>query len=268
MCGRYASTSRPDTLVQEFDIDEILGDLPGPDFNVAPTAAVPAVLERRSKTDDSIVRRLSPLVWGLVPSWAKDVKSGARMINARVETVAEKPAFRRAFAARRCLLPADGFYEWYAPEASEQVLGRAPSGKGKKQPFFIHRSDGSLLVMAGIYEIWRDPEKDRDDDSAWLRTCSVITTEATDAVGHIHDRMPMVVPRTAWDAWLDPTLTDPAAALELLEITEPTALEAYAVSTAVNSVRNNDASLLEPLATDPEVAEESGRDGSVQDTLL
>jgi putative SOS response-associated peptidase YedK len=268
MCGRYASTSRPETLAQEFDIDEILGDLPGADYNVAPTAAVPAVLERRSKVDDAIVRRLSPLVWGLVPSWAKDAKGGARLINARVETVAEKPAFRRAFAARRCLLPADGFYEWYAPEASEQVLGRGPagrSGKGRKQPFFIHRADGSLLVMAGIYEIWRDPGKDREDDSAWLRTCSVITTEATDAVGHIHDRMPMVVPRDAWDSWLDPRLTDPQAALDLLQVTDAAALEAYAVSTAVNSVRNNDPSLLAPLPT-----EESTDEGSLpaQDTLL
>lgn len=250
MCGRYASTSRPETLVDEFDIEEILGDLPGPDYNVAPTVAVPAVLERRSKVDEGIVRRLSPLVWGLVPSWAKDAKGGARLINARVETVAEKPSFRRAFASRRCLLPADGFYEWYSPEASEQILGRAPAGKSKKQPFFIHRADGSLLVMAGIYEIWRDPSKDRDDDSAWLRTCSVITTVATDAVGHIHDRMPMVVPRESWDAWLDPRLTAPQAALELLQVTEPGALEAYAVSTAVNSVRNNDPSLLQPLAAE------------------
>jgi putative SOS response-associated peptidase YedK len=271
VCGRYASTSRPETLAQEFDIDEILGDLPGPDYNVAPTVAVPAVLERRSRVDDAIVRRLSPLVWGLVPSWAKDAKGGARLINARLESVAEKPAFRRAFAARRCLLPADGFYEWYAPEASEQILGRAPSGsagqagKARKQPFFIHRADGGLLVMAGIYEIWRDPAKDRDDDSAWLRTCSVITTEATDAVGHIHDRMPMVVPRSAWDAWLDPTLTDPHAALDLLQVTEPAALEAYAVSTAVNSVRNNDPSLLDPLPTDDGAYHD---DGPVQDTLL
>ncbi len=240
---------------------------------MAPTVAVPAVLERRSKTDDAVVRRLSPLVWGLVPSWAKDAKGGARMINARVETVAEKPAFRRAFAARRCLLPADGFYEWYTPEATERVTGRAPSGSGttaakpRKQPFFIHRSDGSLLVMAGIYEIWRDPSKDRDDDSAWLRTCSVITTEATDAVGHLHDRMPMVVPRSAWDSWLDPGLTDPTAALDLLQVTEAAALEAYAVSTAVNKVSNNDPSLLEPLAVDDreEAAEDSG---SAQDTLL
>jgi len=266
MCGRYASTSRPDTLAQEFDIDEILGELPGPDFNVAPTVAVPAVLERRSKVDDAIVRRLSPLVWGLVPSWAKDVKGGARMINARVETVAEKPAFRRAFAARRCLLPADGFYEWYSPEASEQVLGRPPAGKGKKQPFFIHRADGSLLVMAGIYEIWRDPGKDREDDSAWLRTCSVITTEATDAVGHIHDRMPMVVPKASWDDWLDPSLTDPQAALDLLQVTEPAALEAYAVSTAVNSVKNNDPSLMAPLST--EDVSGTADDLPIQDTLL
>lgn len=280
MCGRYASSSRPETLVQEFDIDETLGELPGPDFNVAPTVAVPAVLERRSRTDDTVVRRLSPLVWGLVPSWAKDARSGARMINARVETVAEKPAFRRAFATRRCLLPADGFYEWYAPEATEKVLGRTPTaataggrtaaGKPKKQPFFIHRADGSLLVMAGIYEIWRDPGKDADDDSAWLRTCSVITTEATDAVGHLHDRMPMVVPRAAWDAWLDPTLTDPRAALDLLQVTEAAALEAYAVSTAVNKVSNNDRSLLEPLALageDPAAGSEKDP-GPAQETLV
>ena len=269
MCGRYASTSRPETLVQEFDIDEILGDLPGPDYNVAPTVAVPAVLERRSRADGSVVRRLSPLIWGLVPSWAKDPKGGARLINARVETVAHKPAFRRAFAARRCLLPADGFYEWYAPDAAEPIGGRAPAGRRRKQPFFIHRVDGGLLVMAGIYEIWRDPAKDREDDSAWLRTCSVITTEATDAVGHIHDRMPMVVPRQSWDAWLDPTLTDPAAALDLLQVTEPTALEAYAVSPAVNSVRNNDPSLLAPLPTE-QPADQGPEPGDrpVQDTLL
>lgn len=271
MCGRYASTSRPETLVREFDIDQILGNLPGPDYNVAPTVAVPAVLERRSKTDDSIVRRLSPLVWGLVPSWAKDAKGAARLINARVETVAVKPTFRRAFAARRCLLPADGFYEWYVPGGAAPAPGRGPGPAGvsgrrtPKQPFFIHRGDGGLLVMAGIYEIWRDPGKAAEDETAWLRTCAVITTEATDAVGHIHDRMPMVVPRASWDAWLDPGLTDSQAALDLLRVTEPAALEAYAVSTAVNKVANNDPSLLEPLATeDPGPAQ----DGPAQDRLL
>ena len=171
---------------QEFDIDDVFAGLPGPDYNVAPTVAVPAVFERRLKDTGEVRRRLAPLVWGLVPSWAKDVGGGARMINARVESVAEKPAFRRAFAARRCLLPADGFYEWYTPEATDQP-GRSAAGKVRKQPFFIRRADGGLLVMAGIYEIWRDPTKDRDDDSAWLRTCSVITT-AGHRRGRAHPR--------------------------------------------------------------------------------
>ncbi len=229
----------------EFDIDDVFDDLPGPDYNAAPTVPVPAVLERVVKDTSGVRRRLSPLVWGLVPSWAKDPSIGSRMINARLETVAEKPAFRKAFSARRCLLPADGFYEWYTPEAATRVLGRAV--KAKKQPFFIHRADGGLLVMAGIYEIWRDPTKSRDDDSAWLRTCAVITTQATDAVGHIHDRMPMVIGKDSYDAWLDPTQTDPDAALDLLAVTDAGALEVYAVSTQVNSVKNNDPSLVRPL---------------------
>jgi putative SOS response-associated peptidase YedK len=250
MCGRYATTRSPDDLSAEFEIEEILGDLPGPDYNVAPTVAVPAVLERTDRASGAVRRRLSPLVWGLVPSWAPDRSIGSKMINARVETVAEKPAFRKAFAARRCLLPADGFYEWYTPEVATAVLGRPV--KARKQPFFLHRRDGGLLVMAGLYEIWRDSTKDRDDPDAWLRTCTVITTRATDAAGQIHDRMPMIIPRESWSDWLDPALTDPDQALRLLAVTEADALEAYAVSTAVNSVRNNDPSLVQPLAEEPD----------------
>jgi len=244
MCGRYASSANPDELVEEFEVDEVFDGLPGPDFNVAPTVTVAAVMERRSQLTQQVTRRLTPLVWGLVPSWAKDVSIGSRLINARSETVAEKSAFRKAFSARRCLLPADGYYEWYTSEAATRVLGRPV--KAKKQPFFIHRADGGRLAMAGIYEIWRDPTKDREDDSAWLRTCSVITTRATDAVGHIHDRMPMVIAASSWDAWLDPDRTDPEGALGLLVVTEP-----YAVSTEVNSVKNNSPALLEPVSTEP-----------------
>jgi putative SOS response-associated peptidase YedK len=253
MCGRYASSASPTRLAEEFEVDDIFEGLPGPDYNVAPTVAVPAVFERRVKESGDVRRRLAPLVWGLVPSWAKDPSIGSRMINARLETVAEKPAYAKAFRARRCLLPADGFYEWYTAEQPATSGGRP--GKPRRQPFFLHRADGGLLVMAGIYEIWRDPSKDREDDDAWLRTCSVITTRATDAAGHIHDRMPMVVPRDAIDQWLDPALTEPGQALALLSVTEAAALEAYAVSTAVNSVQNNDSSLLLPLAeTDGPVA--------------
>lgn len=257
MCGRYASTASPTQLAEEFEVDDVLDGLPGPDYNVAPTVAVPAVFERRVRQADAsssagsgeVRRRLAPLVWGLVPSWAKDAGIGSRMINARVETVAEKSAYAKAFRARRCLLPAVGFYEWYTPEAPPPTSGRR-SAKPRRQPFFIHRADGGLLVMAGIYEIWRDPAKDRDDESAWLRTCSVITTQATDAAGHIHDRMPMTIPRDAVDAWLDPALTDPDQALALLSVTDAAALEAYPVSTLVNSVQNNEPALLDPLPED------------------
>ena len=250
--------------MSEFEVDDLFDGLPGADYNVAPTVAVPAVFERRVRDTGEVRRRLAPLVWGLVPSWAKDASIGSRLINARLETVAEKPAFRKAFSQRRCVLPADGFYEWYAPDGAVPTPGgttppKSPEGahtrgraKVKKQPFFIHRADGGRLVMAGIYEIWRDPTKDRDDDSAWLRTCSVITTEATDAVGHIHDRMPMVISREAIDAWLDPALTDPQEALRLLAVTEADQLEAYAVSTDVNSVQNNDPSLIEPIGDEPQ----------------
>jgi putative SOS response-associated peptidase YedK len=259
--------------MDEFEIDDEFDGLPGPDYNVAPTVAVPAIFERRIShgsvlpgvrggrppRSDTVRRRLAPLVWGLVPSWAKGPSIGSKMINARVETVADKPAFRKAFAARRCLLPADGFYEWYAIEAP-------PSGVRKplKQPFFIHRFDDQPLIMAGLYEIWRDPTKERDDDSAWLRTCTVITTQATDAVGHIHNRMPMVVRRDAADAWLDPGLTDVRRVRDLLAVTESELLEAYAVSTEVNSVQNNHPGLLEPIS-----AEETLTPGEpAQDPLL
>ena len=195
--------------VEEFEVDDLFDGLPGPDYNVAPTVAVPAVFERRSDTGE-VRRRLAPLVWGLVPSWAKDASVGSRLINARLETVAEKPAFRKAFSRAAACCRRTGS----TSGTPRRPAGpRTRQGQVKKQPFFIHRADGGRLVMAGIYEIWRDPTKDRDDDSAWLRTCSVITTQATDAVGHIHDRMPMVISREAIDAWLDPALTDPQAAL-------------------------------------------------------
>jgi len=251
MCGRYASSASPQDLMEEFEVDDLFDGLPGPDYNVAPTVQVPAIFERRVKDSGEIRRRLAPLVWGLVPSWAKEPSIGSRMINARLETVAEKPAFKRAFSARRCILPADGFYEWYAAEQPAASVGRG-KGKPKKQPFFIHRADGGRLVMAGIYEIWRDPRKDPSDDTAWLRTCSVITTQATDAAGHIHDRMPMVITRGAIGDWLDPMITGAERALELLAVTEAQALEAYAVSTDVNSVENNNPSLLAPVKAEPE----------------
>lgn len=247
MCGRYASSRRPEDLVDEFEVvDDRVAEPLAPDYNVAPTKEVYAVLDRPpskdddAATDDEPVRSLRVVRWGLVPFWAKDPGIGNRMINARMETVAEKPAYRKAFASRRCLLPADGYFEWYPTEE------RTKAGKPRKQPFFIRPKDGGSLAMAGLYEIWRDPTRDEDDPNRFLWTCTVITTDAADDLGHIHDRMPMMVDPAGWHAWLDPA-TDKDAVRDLLVPAAPGRLEAYPVSTAVGNVRNNGPELIEPL---------------------
>jgi putative SOS response-associated peptidase YedK len=253
MCGRYASSRRPEDLIEEFEIDQPRIAAPlEPDYNVAPTKEVYAVVQRPPRGADETggadpvpERQLRVLRWGLVPSWAKDPSIGNRMINARSETVAEKPAFKRAFARRRCLLPADGYYEWY-PTSQTTAAGRP-----RKQPFFIRPSDGGVLAMAGLYEIWRDPTRGDDDPDRFRWTCTVLTTEAEDALGRIHDRMPMMVERERWAQWLDPTTTPRPADLEaLLSPAAPGRLEAYPVAPLVSNVRNNGPELVTPLPLD------------------
>ena len=245
MCGRYASSRRPEDLIEEF---EVVNDrTPAPlaaDYNVAPTKEVYAVIERGARpasTEDSPdppERQLRVLTWGLVPSWAKDPSIGNRMINARMETVAEKPAFKRAFAVRRCLLPADGYFEWYPTSQT------GPKGKPVKQPYFIRPSDGGVLAMAGLYEIWRDPSLADDDPGRFRWTCTVLTTQAEDSLGHIHDRMPLMVEQDRWSDWLDPRV---GGELSLLVPAAPGRLEAYPVAPLVSNVRNNGPELVEPL---------------------
>ena len=239
MCGRYAAAKDPAALVEEFEITAPTEAVIGPDYNVAPTKAVFIVVERDK--DDRHARSLEVARWGLVPSWAKDPSIGARMINARVETLAEKPAFRAAYAKRRCLVPADGFYEWYTPQ--DAPIGK--SGKPVKQPFYIHPEDGSSLAMAGLYEWWRDPSREADDPLAWRLTCTIITTEAVDGIGRIHDRMPMTVDRANWGAWLGEGAPPDASALIAPASSVP--LAAHPVSTLVNSVRNNGPELIAPI---------------------
>jgi putative SOS response-associated peptidase YedK len=257
MCGRYASSRRPDDLVEEFRIDESkVKETLAPDYNVAPTKPVYAVLERppHDRGEDSAERpegehaqrQLRVLTWGLVPFWAKDPAIGNKMINARMETVHQKPAYKRAFAQRRCLLPADGYYEWYPTEQ------KTKAGKPLKQPFFIHRADGGPLAMAGLYEIWRDPTRDDDDPNRFRWTCTVLTTQAEDELGRIHDRMPLLVEPERYADWLDPTRSEPDDLRSLLVPAAPGRLEAYPVSTAVNSVRNNGPELVAPLDVEPE----------------
>lgn len=228
MCGRYALSLAGVELVDFFEIDEVADPLPPPSYNIAPTDPIMAVLERNR--EDGPRRLLSQLRWGLVPSWAKDPSGAARLINARIETVADKPSFRTAYAKRRCLLPATGYYEWQpAP---------GPGGKPIKQPYFIRPADGTPLVMAGLYEFWKAP------DASWLVTATVLTTSATDELGRLHDRMPMAVPREHWAAWLDPDFGgEPRSLLDV----PAAAMRYHRVPTLVNQVANNGPELIEPL---------------------
>ncbi|MCU1672971.1 MAG: yedK [Frankiales bacterium] len=220
MCGRYASSANPDDLAAYFTVEEPPEEVLPPSYNVAPTDPVYVVVERHDKRQLKVVR------WGLVPSWAKDPKVGARFINARRETVQDKPAFRAAYQRRRCLVPADGYYEW-------QSTG------GEKQPYFLVAQDRAPLAMAGLYEVWRSPE------DSWLWTCTIITTEAADELGHIHDRTPLLVQKDAWGRWLDPAVEDPGQ--DLLVPGTPGVLDAWPVGKAVGNVRNNAPELVQPL---------------------
>jgi putative SOS response-associated peptidase YedK len=248
MCGRYATARDPADLIEEFGVDRaVLEERLAPNYNVAPTDEVYAVVERLNKEEPSAPaqRQLRVVRWGLVPSWAKDRKIASKLINARAETLAEKPSFRKAFAVRRCLLPADGYYEWYTDDPADSAAD-SPKGKRPKQPYFIRARGGGVLPMAGIYEFWRDPNAEPDVDP-WLWSSAVITTEATDDIGRIHDRMPMLVEPENWARWLDPNIHDPELLRELLVPAAAGRLEAFAVSTQVNDVRNNGAELIEPL---------------------
>lgn len=242
MCGRYAATKDPAALAEEFEAIATPESTWSPDYNVAPTKPVPIVVQR--ELDGHPARTLEVARWGLVPSWAKDASGAARMINARVETVTTKPAFRAAFARRRCLVPAEGYYEWYTPTEPDAPRGR--SGAVAKQPFFIHPADGSSLAMAGLYEWWRDPAQADASSEAWRLTCTILTTEASPDLARIHDRMPVLIDRGSWSAWLDP-VTGAEEAVSLAHAAVPGTLTAYPVSTRVNNVRNNGPELVAPI---------------------
>jgi putative SOS response-associated peptidase YedK len=251
MCGRYASIKAPADLADEFRAVDATDGAARADYNVAPTKQIITVVQRHPRDadgtpdPDTVERTLRLVRWGLVPSWAKDVKGGARMINARSETAGSKPAFRRALNARRCLIPADGWYEWQR-------------GKDHKQPYYTHYVDGSSLAMAGLWEYWK-PKDDPDGEFPdGLVTAAVLTTDAVGPLAQVHDRMPLVLPRAAWDAWLDPdrdAVDDGVAGLLVPPSAElVAALEIRPVGVEVNNVRNNGPELLAPMAAE-DVAE-------------
>lgn len=234
MCGRFVSSTPTKVLAETFLVEEVKlsSEEPEPNFNVAPTNDVIAVAVSKEGQ-----RQLGSFHWGLVPSWAKDVSVGNRMINLRAETVASKPGFRKTLGKRRCIIPVDGFYEW------------KNMGKGrKKQPFFIRSRDGKPLALAGLWEVWKDREAEgRGEEVEWLKSCTIITTEPNGLLKPIHNRMPVVLPPSAWDEWLDPSNDDTASLEKLLAPAPDDLLELYPVSTEVNSVKNNGPQLVEPL---------------------
>jgi len=257
MCGRYASSHDAADIAAEFDIEQAEYPRLPPDWNVAPTKETYVVVERprRDGDDDSSRRQLRVMTWGLVPFWSKDMSSASRMINARMETVAEKPAYRRAFRQRRALIPADGYYEWDQSGDLDTGAGRPARSRKSKQPYFIRPRDGGLLAMAGLYEIWRDPTKSDDDPARFRWTMTVITTSAEDDLGQIHERMPLMLRRDSYDDWLDPGNDDRASLLGLLEPAAPGRLLAQPVSRLVSNVQNNGPELVEPVPLTEEVAD-------------
>lgn len=254
MCGRYAVTKDPATLAIEFAAaDATAGEVAGDHYNIAPSQHVAAVVARHPRdpagntlTDEPATRSLRAMRWGLVPFWAKDPTVGNRMINTRAETASEKPAFRNALTRRRCLIPADGWFEWRAKPAGEAVGTGKKSGK---DPYFMTPRDGSSLALAGLWETWRDPNG--ESDAAPLVTCSVLTTDAIGRLADIHHRMPLLMPTDAWSEWLDPDNTDARHLLHEPSEALVDSLELRPVSTRVNSVRNNGPELIERVDAAP-----------------
>ena len=223
MCGRFVQAQSAQSYAAHFGAVVGLDEALDPSWNVAPTDRVYAVAEHDGE------RRLGAFRWGLIPWFAKEAKAAARHINARAETAATSPVFRDAFAHKRCLIPADGFYEWEKRES------------GGKVPHFIHHADGSPLALAGLWSSWKDPAGER------ITTCSILTTDPNDLVAPIHNRMPVILPRADWDRWLDRELSDPAAIRSLLAPAAESTLTEHAVSTLVNDVKNNYPECVAPL---------------------
>jgi putative SOS response-associated peptidase YedK len=231
VCGRFLSLSDPEQLAERFAVDEVRTEPLPPRWNVAPTLEVYSVIEREG------TRRLGTLRWGFVPHWTKQLKGARTPINARLESVASSRMFADAFARRRCLLPADGFYEW-------QV-----GTDGTKQPYHLHDPDGAPLAFAGIWTVWRDPQGTPDPETGEippLFSTAIVTTAASGPLAEIHERVPLILPPTLWRDWLTAD-RDEAPHLEAaVRALDPPALVAEPISTRVNDVRNEGAELLDP----------------------
>ena len=241
MCGRFTSVTTSSELADFFEADSALADQ-GANFNVTPTSDIRVVRE-----DENGQRRLDLMFWGLVPSWAESPSGASRLINARSETAASKPSFRSAFRQRRCIIPVDGFFEWVSH----------PDRK-KKQPVYVSSRDSRPLAFAGIWETWRDGTSSGGLET--LTSCAILTGPPNNLIAPLHDRMPMILGRDQWSEWLDRSTDDVAYLQTMLQPAPEDWLQWWPVSMRVNSVRNNDATLIDatPVTPDGE-AEGQGR---------
>lgn len=240
MCGRFVIAGNKADLVDAFDIDEAAEGEVEPSWNVAPTQTVQLVVEHLDPETGELTRHLERARWGLIPSWAASAAVGARMINARSETLLEKPSFRTAALKRRGIVPADGYYEWRR------------NSDGSKTPLYLHGEDGAHLGFAALYEFWRDPAATSEEHprGTWVLSCTIITRPADDALGEIHDRTPVIVPAELRGDWLDPHNDSKGAVRDLLAAIPDPRLVPREVGTRVGSVRNNGPELIEPLPGD------------------
>jgi putative SOS response-associated peptidase YedK len=234
MCGRFVVTRPPADLTALLDVDTVADDLPEPSYNVAPTDRAAIVLDS-AKTDPP-TRRLEAARWGLVPSWAKDVSIGSRAFNARSEEIEDKPMFRGALEKRRAIVPTSGYYEWKTTDDG-------------KVPHYIHPADGSPLLMAGLYEWWKNPAAADDDPTRWVLSFTILTRDSIGDLGSIHDRMPLFVDMDHAEAWLDTDTDNIGDVLDAAIDAAPSVaatLDNHVVSRAVGNVRNNGPELIEP----------------------
>jgi len=225
MCGRFARYSLSRELERYFNAHPAAFEIQ-PSYNVAPAQEIPVIIQQEGE------RHIKKRHWGLVPFWAKDISIGSKMINARVETVTSKPAFKAALKQRRCLIPANGFYEWF---------GKA----GSKQPYYLLLPSGEPFAFAGLYEIWED--KEAPAEAGPYKSCTIITTDASDSVKDVHNRMPLILKPEAYDEWLDPGNKEPTKIEELLKTAYVKELKRYPVSKLVNRAENNSKECMEPL---------------------
>ena len=236
MCGRFTLSQSESVIAEAFELSEV--PTLEPRYNIAPTQLVPTVVHPKVSAQspgESEQRQFLSLRWGLIPSWAKDPAIGARLINARSETVTEKPSFRAAFRQRRCLVLADGFYEWQRQER-------------KKQPFYFRLQDGQPFAFAGLWERWKAPNGEA------MESCTILTTEANELLRPIHDRMPVILDPKDYELWLDPEVQKPEPLQQLLRPYRSEAMTTYPVSTQVNNPTNNSPECITELLNSPAAA--------------